>query len=49
MARSWRRGPALAARCCRYERLEEAMSKCYPNLPLRPAPEELRELFKVVQ
>lgn len=32
----------------RYERLERALARCYPNLPLRPSPEELRELFKAV-
>ncbi|KAI8476055.1 MAG: exocyst complex component Sec3-domain-containing protein [Monoraphidium minutum] len=31
----------------RYERLEGLMERCYPNMPLRPSPEELRELFKL--
>jgi hypothetical protein len=32
----------------RYERLETLVERCYPNTPLRPSPEELRELFKMV-
>jgi hypothetical protein len=32
---------------CRYERLEELLERCYANMPLRPSPEELRELFKL--
>lgn len=32
----------------RYERLEQLLEACYPNTPLRPSPEELRELFKTV-
>jgi hypothetical protein len=35
-------------RFCRYEHLEELLEQCYPNIPLRPAPEELKELFKIV-
>ncbi|GBF98439.1 hypothetical protein Rsub_11084 [Raphidocelis subcapitata] len=31
----------------RYERLEQLLELCYPNTPLRPSPEELRELFKL--
>ena len=31
----------------RYERLESLLERCYPNTPLRPSPEELRELFKL--
>lgn len=30
----------------RYVRLEEQMQVCYTNIPLRPSPEELKELFK---
>ena len=32
----------------RYEALERLLEACYPNAPLRPSPEELRELFKAV-
>lgn len=32
----------------RYEALERLLGECYANLPLRPSPEELRELFKAV-
>jgi hypothetical protein len=32
----------------RYEALEGLMERCYPSAPLRPSPEELRELFKAV-
>ena len=31
----------------RYERLEGLLDRCYANMPLRPSPEELRELFKL--
>jgi hypothetical protein len=30
----------------RYTHLEELLERCYPTTPLRPSPEELRELFK---
>jgi hypothetical protein len=47
-----RRAPPVtppAAAACRYTRLEALMSRCYPHLPLRPSPEDLAELFKVVR
>jgi hypothetical protein len=30
----------------RYEQLELLLEQCYPTTPLRPSPEELRELFR---
>lgn len=30
----------------RYNRLEEQVNTCYPNITLDPSPEELKELFK---
>lgn len=46
-------GPTPGVQCIlqphagRYERLEQLLELCYPNTPLRPSPEELRELFKL--
>jgi hypothetical protein len=38
--------PAPPAPMTRYEHLEALMEACYPTTPLRPSPEELRELFR---
>ncbi|KAF8055038.1 SEC3A [Scenedesmus sp. PABB004] len=39
-------GAVKEALLVRYEHLEELLEACYPTTPLRPAPEEIKELFR---